>query len=76
MEIFTIEAKNYNLIVVKGKSKRARLEWGASGIQFYLKGEFKGGLYECAANLALNMCIDRHIPAVMLRRQRPMGGKS
>lgn len=70
-EVFTIEIKHYNLIVHTRKIKGSRLEWSAPGIEFYIKGSFKGGAYEQAANLALNMCIDRHIPAIALRRQRP-----
>lgn len=70
-ETFTIEIKHYNLIVHPRKIKGARIEWNAPGIEFYLKGSFKGGAYEQAANLALNMCIDRHIPAIALKRARP-----
>lgn len=67
-EIFTIDARYYNLHVKEGKLKGARMEWRAAGIVFYLRGSFKGGLYDQAANLAMNMCVDRHIPAISLRR--------
>lgn len=69
-EIFTIDCSRYNLKVEPGKLKGARIEWRAAGIVFYLRGSFKGGLYETAANIAMNMCLDRHIPAISLKRAR------
>lgn len=75
MTTFTIEAKSFNLTVKDGKLKGARLEWCAAGVEFYLKGSFKGNLYEVAANLAMNKCLSMNIPAISLRRAKKFNGR-
>lgn len=70
MILITIETK-YNMIVAhEGKLRGAKLEWRGAGIEIYKKGHFGRKAYESAANLALNICIDRHIPTQSLRRQK------
>lgn len=68
MTIITIEVK-YNMMKVHhGKIKRSRKEWYASGLEVYVIGAMKGGLYDQAANLAMNFAESIHIPASSLRR--------
>lgn len=70
METITIEVK-YNCIkTFNVKLPRARRVWAAPGIEFYVRGPLNGHLYEQAANIAMHMCIERHIPAISLRRVR------
>ncbi len=67
-EQITIVSKYDTLVVLPGKAKRARLEWRASGLEIWVKGPLGGTLYETAANLAMNAAINRHIPAISLRK--------
>jgi hypothetical protein len=69
-EEITLEIKYHVIKAKQGKLKRARLEWQASGIKIYVVGSLAGHLYEQAANLAMNLCEARHIPAGSLRRAK------
>lgn len=72
--MITIISKYGSLTVKEGREPGYRLVWRAPGLDVYVKGAIsEGNLFESAANLALNVCIDRHIPAISLRYQR--GGK-
>lgn len=51
-----------------GRSKKARLEWRASGLEIYLCGRFPPEVYARAANLAINECLARNIPTISLRK--------
>lgn len=68
MTIITIEVKWNMLKVHYGKMKKARKEWYAAGLEVYVMGAMKGGLYGQVANLAMNFAEGIHIPASSLRR--------
>lgn len=68
MILITIETKYNIMIAHEGKLKGAKLEWRGAGIEIYKKGHFGRKAYESAANLALNICLDRHIPTTSLKK--------
>lgn len=68
MILITIENR-YGMLVVHEyqQAKNSRLEWRGAGIEFYLLGSFAKE-YDVAANLAANVCQEKHIPVASLRR--------
>lgn len=68
MHIITIEVKWNMMKVHQGKMKRSRLEWRGPGIEIYVLGSMKGGLYDQAANLAMNYAQGIHVAPSSLRR--------
>jgi len=65
------------MTVCEGKLSGSTLTWRASGLDVYVKGALTGDKlhFEQAQNLALNVCIDRHIPCVSLRYQKSSNQK-
>ena len=70
MSIITIELKYGIMKAHNARLRGAKLEWRGAGIEIYKKGHFGRKDYEAACNLALQLCIDRHIPTISLRRQK------
>jgi len=68
MRQVTIEVKYEVMRSHEGKLPSARLMWVAPGLEVYCKGALPGIKYEQAANLAMNIAEDMHIPASSLRR--------
>lgn len=76
MTIITIENKYSMIVVHREKIDGSRLEWrAAQQFEVYIKGAFSPLEYDCARNLALQVIIDAHLPAIALKRvmrgQRP-----
>lgn len=66
----------WNMIkVVEGKQKLSRLVWYGPGIEFYVVGELKGGLWGQAANLAMNYAENVHIAPSSIKTIRRGYGK-
>lgn len=70
MEHITIEVSDEKIVVVQGQSARARLVFLAAGLSIWVKGSSKYHHTDCIPNLAMNACLDRHIPLISLRRQK------
>lgn len=69
MEIITIAADDHDrLIVHSGKLPRARLTWGAAGIEIYLL-RVNAKNWHRAANIAMNHAISIHISPRSLQRR-------
>jgi len=69
MGLITIEVLDEEMIVHEGeKLSGSRLVWSCSDLAVWVKGPLNGLRYEQASNLALNVCYDRHIPALSLKR--------
>lgn len=75
MVLITIEIKWNRMTVHQGKKKTSRLVWYASGLEVYVMGDMKGGLWGQAANLAMNYAESIHIPASSLRTIKRGFGK-
>ena len=75
--MITILVHYGNMTVYERRLPGSRLVWRAPGLDVYVKGELTGDKlhFEQAANLALNACIARHIPAVSLRYQKSSNQK-
>ena len=73
MRLITIVNRYGCLSVVEGQEDASRLEWrdNTRALEVYIKGAFTPLEYAQAANLALNVCIDMHIPAIALKRVKP-----
>lgn len=67
VKAITIEVAYNNMKVHEEKKKRSRLVWYAAGLEVYVLGALKGGLYGQAANLAMNYAESIHIPASALK---------
>lgn len=66
----------WNMIkVVEGKQKQSRLVWYGPGVEFYVCGEMKGGLWGQAANLAMNYAENMHIAPSSIKTIRRGYGK-
>lgn len=81
MTIITIENFYGNMRVHREKLSESRVEWvAANQFEIRLKGAFKPLEYDAARNLALQVIIDAHLPAIALKRvmraQRPNNRKS
>lgn len=63
----TIIVKYGVMVVFNDKRPRARLMWQAPGLDVYVEGELKGIDHEIAADLAMNIAQEMHIPAGSLR---------
>ena len=70
MRLITIINRYGCLSVAEGQEDASRLEWrdNTRALEVYIKGAFTPTEYAQAANLALNVCIGMHIPAVALKR--------
>lgn len=69
MRLITIVNRYGNLTAVEGKVKGARVMWRVPDqLEVYCSGAMKKIVFEQAGNLALNIALDMHIPAVQLRR--------
>lgn len=71
----TIEVKWNMMKCHEGRKKQSRLVWYGPGIEFYVVGDMKGGLWGQAANLAMNYAESVHIPASSLRTIKRGFGK-
>lgn len=68
MRLITI-VNRYGVITAhEGLLKGAKEEWVAPGLKVFKKGHYGRKDYESACNLALNIAIDMHIPAISLRK--------
>lgn len=65
---FTIKAHYGMMVMFDEKLPRARLLFRGAGIEFYAIGVSGHLGNESAANLAMQKCIDLHIPVISLRR--------
>jgi len=69
MTIITIENKWGNMVAHTGRMKDSRKEWvAANQFEIYIKGAFKPLEYDQARNLALQVIIGAHLPAIALKR--------
>lgn len=70
MRLITIVNRYGSLLVEEGKKEGSRLEWrdNTRCLEVYIKGGFTPLEYACAANLAMNVCIEMHIPVIALKR--------
>lgn len=57
-----------NIGVTEAIEPRARLEWTACGWSIFLRGKFPPLAYAQAANVMMNYLIERHVPAISIRR--------
>lgn len=81
MIVITIENHYGNMFVHRAKAPDSRVEWVAGNqFEIRLKGAFKPLEYDAARNLALQVIIDAHLPAIALKRvmkaQRPNNRKT
>lgn len=76
--MITILVHYGNMTVCEGRLSGSRLVWRAAGLYVYVLGTLTGDKlhFEQACNLAVNACIERHIPAVSLRYQKSSNQKS
>lgn len=66
-KIITIEVKWNKMKVHEGKLKLSRKVWYGPGIEVYVTGTLKGGLFGQAANLAMNYAENMHIAPSSMR---------
>jgi len=57
-----------NIGITESREKQSRLEWQAPGFDIYKRGRFSITQYEAATNIVLNYLIERHVPAIAMRR--------
>lgn len=73
MRLITIEKKGEVIKAYDGADRRLHREFTVTGqVDFYLKGAFTPDDYDTARLLALNICHEMHIPAMMLKRVMPV----
>lgn len=72
MRLITIEKDGETVECYEGADKRHVRHWTVTGqLDIYLVGKFDEPDYEVARVLALALCREMHIPALMLRRVMP-----
>ena len=64
---FTIIINDDVMKMTEGKEEKSRLVWQGCGAEFWIVGKLAGMNYERAGNLAMQKCIDMHIPLISLR---------
>jgi len=68
MSVITIEVKYDRATIHYGKLPRAKLAFQACGLDIYTKGTSSSLHEDCIPNIAMNACLERHIPLISLRR--------
>lgn len=68
MAIITIEVKYGRVTVHNEKLPRAKLAFQAAGLDIYSRGTSSDIHEDCIPNLAMQECLNRHIPLISLRR--------
>jgi hypothetical protein len=72
MRLITIEKDGETVGCYEGADKRHSRHWTVTGqLDIYITGKFGDHDYEVARVLALAICREMHIPAMMLRRVMP-----
>lgn len=76
MRLITIEKDGETVECYEGADKRHTLHWTVTGqMDIYITGKFDEHDYEVARVMALALCHEMHIPAMMLRRVMPVTPK-
>lgn len=68
MNMITIVVKYGSVTVVEGRLPKSRLIFTSAGLAVYQLGSSAEIHEDCIPNVAMNACLDRHIPLISLRR--------